>query len=256
MIFLIAKMIYIKSEQEIEKMKRANKLVMEILSILKNMVTPGLNIEKLEKKALYLSEKGGGVPAFKGYNGYPSALCVSINEVIIHGIPELRILKEGDIVGIDFGILLDGFYGDAAITVPVGKVDKLGMKLMEVTEQALYEGIRRATLGNRIGDVSYAIQSFVEKHEFSVIREFTGHGIGKELHEDPCIPNYGKPGTGVVIEKGMTFALEPMVTAGGFEVDILSDGWTAVTKDRSLSAHFEHTIAIRKEGVEILSQFP
>ncbi|TET19104.1 MAG: type I methionyl aminopeptidase [Candidatus Cloacimonadota bacterium] len=248
-------MIYIKSEQEIEKMKRANKLVMEILSTLKNMVIPGLNIEKLEKKALYLSEKGEGIPAFKGYNGYPSALCVSINEVIIHGIPELRILKEGDIVGIDFGILLDGFYGDAAITVPVGKVDNLGMKLIEVTEQALYEGIQRATSGNRIGDVSYAIQSFVEKHEFSVIREFTGHGIGKELHEDPLIPNYGKPGTGVVIEKGMTFALEPMVAAGGFEVDILSDGWTAVTKDRSLSAHFEHTIAIGEEGAEILSQF-
>jgi len=246
-------MIYIKSEQEIERMRRANIAVMEILLILKEMVKPGQNINRLEEKAEELTKKRGGTAAFKGYNGYPSSLCVSVNEVIIHGIPDNRVLSEGDIVGIDYGILLDGFYGDAAITVPSGKISKEALKLITITREALYEGIQKATPGRRIGDMSYAIQSYVEKNGFSVIREFTGHGIGKELHEDPSIPNYGTPGTGIVIEKGMTFALEPMVSSGSYEVEVLSDGWTALTKDRSLAAHFEHSIAVTDKGPEILS---
>ena len=235
-------------------MRQANVAVMEILTELKTMVKPGLNINKLEERAEKLTKDKGGIPAFKGYYGYPSSICVSVNEGIIHGIPDNRILEEGDIVGIDYGILLDGFYGDAAITVPAGEVSSVAMKLMGVAKEALNEGIKIAKAGNRVGDISFAIQSCVEKNGFSVIREFTGHGIGKELHEEPSIPNYGKPGTGIPIEKGMTFALEPMISQGSFEVEILSDGWTAVTKDRSLSAHFEHTIAVTDNEPEILSR--
>ncbi len=247
-------MIYIKSEQEIEKMRHANALVMEILTMLKDMVRPGLNIKRLERKADEVTKEKGGIPAFKGYNGYPSSLCVSVNEIIIHGIPHNRILKEGDIVGIDYGILFEGFYGDAAITVPVGRISKEASRLITITREALFKGIKSAVVGKRVGDISHAIQSYVEGKGFSVIREFTGHGIGKELHENPSIPNYGSPCTGIVIEKGMTFALEPMVSSGSHEVEVLSDGWTAVTKDRSLSAHFEHTIAITDGEPEILSK--
>jgi methionyl aminopeptidase len=246
-------MIYIKSEKEIERMRRSNSVVMEILIELGKMLEPGMNIKRIERKADELATEKGGIPAFKGYNGYPSSICVSINEVIIHGIPHDRLLKEGDLVGLDFGILIDGFYGDAAITVPVGEVNKEAKKLLGVTEKALYKGINKARPGNRLGDISYAIQSFVEKNGFSVIRDFTGHGIGRKLHEEPSIPNFGKPSTGVIIEKGMTFAIEPMVAAGSYKIDVLSDGWTVVTKDRSLSAHFEHTIAVTEGEPEILS---
>ena len=249
-------MILIKSDSEIERMRKANELVMQILEILKNMIKPGLNIQDLERRAEELSEKNGAIPAFKGYRGYPAALCVSLNEVIIHGIPKRRILEEGDIVGIDFGILLNGFYGDAAMTIPVGKVGKKATELLKVTEEALYKGIKEVKPGKRIGDISNAIQLHVEKSGFSVIREFTGHGIGKQLHEEPSIPNYGTPGMGIIVEKGMTFALEPMVSSGSYEIEILSDGWTAVTRDRSLSAHFEHTIAVREKGAEILTRLP
>ncbi len=247
-------MIYIKSEQEIARMRKANTVVMEILTALKEMVRPGLHIRSLEEKAEKMTKEKGGIAAFKGYNGYPSLLCVSVNEVIIHGIPDERVIKEGDIVGIDFGILFDGFFGDAAITVPAGRISRDASKLIRVTREALYEGIKNAIPGRRIGDISYAIQSYVEKNGFSVIREFTGHGIGKELHEEPSIPNFGTAGTGVVIERGMTFALEPMVSFGSYKVEVLSDGWTAVTKDRSLSAHFEHTIAVTDNEPEILSK--
>lgn len=246
-------MVYIKSEQEIEKMRKANSLVMKILLTLKDIIKPGLNIEVLEKKAIELTRKNGAIPAFKGYQGYPAALCVSINETIIHGIPYKKILKEGDIVSLDFGVLLNNFYGDAAITVPVGSVSKEAMRLINVTREALYRGIAMAIPGNRLGDISSAIQNYVEGNGFSVIRDFTGHGIGRNLHEDPAIPNFGKAGTGLKIEKGMTFALEPMVTAGSYEVEILHDGWTTVTKDGSLSAHFEHTIAVTETEPEILS---
>jgi len=247
-------MIYIKSEQEIERMKTANRLVMATLIKLKEMVKPGLNIMRLEEKAEEMARKSGGIPAFKGYNGYPASLCLSINEVVVHGIPHNRILKNGDIIGIDYGILLDGFYGDAAITVPVGEISKEALKLINTTREALYEGMKNARPGKKLGDISFAVQSYVEKNGFSVIREFTGHGIGKNLHEDPPIPNFGRSGTGIPIEKGMTFAIEPMVSMGSYEVEVLSDGWTTITKDKTLSAHFEHTIAVTENGPEILSK--
>lgn len=247
-------MIYIKSEQEIERMKTANRLVMATLIKLKEMVKPGLNIMRLEEKAEEMARKSGGIPAFKGYNGYPASLCLSINEVVVHGIPHNRILKNGDIIGIDYGILLDGFYGDAAITVPVGEISKEALKLINTTREALYEGMKNARPGKKLGDISFAVQSYVEKNGFSVIREFTGHGIGKNLHEDPPIPNFGRLGTGIPIEKGMTFAIEPMVSMGSYEVEVLSDGWTTITKDKTLSAHFEHTIAVTENGPEILSK--
>lgn len=246
-------MIYIKSEKEIEKMRRSNRAVMETLIELREMIEPGIDIKSIERKAEEMAEEKGGIPAFKGYNGYPSSICISINEVVIHGIPRNRLLQEGDLVGLDFGILIDGFYGDAAITVSVGEVSEEAKKLLRVTEKALYKGIDKARAGNRLGDISYAVQSFIEKNGFSVIREFTGHGIGRKLHEEPSIPNYGKPGTGVDIEKGMTFAIEPMVAAGSYEIDVLPDGWTALTKDGSLTAHFEHTIAVTEGKAEILS---
>jgi len=249
-------MIYIKSEQEIESMRRANALVMEVLVELKGMVKPCVMLNDLEKKACELTKKRGAVPAFKGYSGYPSALCVSVNEVVIHGIPDGRRFENGDIVGIDFGVLLDGFYGDAAITVPVGNISKEASRLVITTKAALYEGIKKAKKGRRVGDISAAVQNYVERNGFSVVRDFTGHGIGRNLHEEPSIPNFGKAGTGVLIEKGMTFAIEPMVTAGSYEIEVLSDGWTAITVDRSLSAHFEHTIVITDNEPEILSKWP
>ncbi len=249
-------MIYIKSQEEIEKMRRANALVMEVLLKLKKMVKPGVALNALEKKACEVTEKRGAVPAFKGYGGYPSAVCISVNEVVIHGIPDSRKFENGDIVGIDFGVLLDGFYGDAAITVPVGNISKEALKLVTTTKAALYEGIKNAKKGKRIGDISVAVQDYVERNGFSVVRDFTGHGIGKNLHEEPSIPNFGKAGTGILIEKGMTFAIEPMVTAGSYEIEVLSDGWTTITLDRSLSAHFEHTIVITDNEPEILSKWP
>jgi methionyl aminopeptidase len=249
-------MVVIKSKQEIGKIRRACVLVAEILDHLREMVAPGLSIRELEKEAECMAQKKSAIPAFKGYHGYPSALCVSVNDVVIHGIPGMKKLKSGDLVGLDFGILLDGYYGDAATTVPVGKISPEAERLLKVTEHALYEGIGKAVPGNRIGDISCAIQTYVEKNGFSVIREFTGHGIGKALHEEPPIPNYGKRGIGLLIEEGMTFALEPMVTAGSFEVDVQSDGWTVTTRDGSLSAHFEHTIAIRERRAEILTIIP
>jgi len=237
-------------------MRRANSLVMEVLLSLEAIVKQGIKVNTLEEKACELTKERGGIPAFKGYNGYPSALCVSVDEVVIHGIPNNRTLRDGEIVGLDFGVVLDGFYGDAAITVSVGKISEEASKLIEVTKAALYEGIGYAKPGNRIGDISSAVQTYVESNGFSVVREFTGHGIGRNLHEEPSIPNFGKAGTGIVIEKGMTFAIEPMVIVGSHEIEILSDGWTAVTLDRSLSAHFEHTIAVSDNKAEILSRFP
>ncbi len=247
-------MVNIKSEQEIKKMKKACAIVAEVLESLRRMIQPDVNINELEKKAESVAKKRGGIPAFKGYNGYPSSLCVSVNDVIIHGIPNMKKLRKGDIVGIDFGILHDGYFGDAAMTVPVGDISRDAARLLKVTKGALHQGIAKAVPGNRIGDISHAIQTYVERHGFSVIREFTGHGIGTKLHEEPSIPNYGKVGTGLMIEEGMTFAVGPMVAAGSFEVAVQSDGWTAVTRDGSLSAHFEHTIAVRKKAAEILSK--
>ena len=209
----------------------------------------------LDHQAERFIHKHGAVPGFKGYMGYPATVCISINDEVVHGIPSpKRVIKEGDIVSIDAGVILKGFYGDAAITVPVGGVSPEARKLLQVTEESLYKGIEAAVVGNRVGDIGYAVQQWVEKHGFSVVRDYTGHGIGRKLHEPPQVPNYGERGKGALLRPGMTIAIEPMVNAGGFEVKTRNDGWTVVTADHSLSAHFEHTIAIMEDRTEILSR--
>ncbi|MDL1955976.1 MAG: type I methionyl aminopeptidase [Candidatus Desulfofervidus auxilii] len=248
-------MIILKAPWEIEKMRRSNAIVAEILAILKEAVKPGITTMELNELAEELCIKKGARPAFKGYRNYPYSLCVSINEEVVHGLPsKKRYLQEGDIVSLDFGVFYDGYYGDAAITVPVGKISANAKRLLEVTENALYKGIEQAREGRRVLDISAAIQTYVESHGYSVVRQFVGHGIGRSLHEDPQVPNFGKPGKGAKLKVGMVLAIEPMVNEGTYEVEILPDGWTAVTKDRKLSAHFEHTVAITKNGPEILSK--
>jgi methionyl aminopeptidase len=246
-------MIIVKSPREIEQLKRSNAIVAEVFEKLKKMIEPGITTKELDQVAEEYILLKGGRPAFKGYRGFPATLCISINEEVVHGIPGQRRLKEGDIVSLDVGVDFVGYFGDAAITLPVGEVDPEAKRLLEVTEKALYIGIEIAKRGNRLFDISYAIQRWVESHGFSVVRDFVGHGIGKDLHEEPQIPNFGAPHQGPRLEKGMVFALEPMVNEGTYEVRILSDGWTVVTADGKRSAHFEHTIAITEDGAEILS---
>jgi len=246
-------MIYLKSPQEIEKIRKSSRLVARALKYLKAFIREGITTEELDRLAEEYIKRHGGIPAFKGYRGYPRSLCVSVNEEVVHGIPGKRRLKEGDIVSLDLGVLMDGYYGDAAITVPVGKVSELAKKLIKVTEEALYRGIEMARPGNRLSDISHAIQTHVEKAGFSVVREFVGHGIGKQLHEEPQVPNFGPPNRGPRLEPGMVLAIEPMVNTGTWEVRILPNGWTVVTADGGLSAHFEHTVAITDNGPEILS---
>lgn len=236
-------------------MRDANRIVAEILAELTAQIAPGITTMELNELGESLAAKRNARPAFKGYNGFPYALCASVNEEVVHGMPSRkRILREGDIVSLDFGVIHREYYGDAAITVPVGQVDEQSRALMRATEKALYQGIAQAVAGNRLTDISHAIQSHVESKGFSVVREFVGHGIGRSLHESPQIPNYGPPGLGVRLRPGMVFAIEPMINQGEHEVEILEDGWTAVTKDRSRSAHFEHSIAITKNGPDILSK--
>ncbi len=245
----------LKTPKEIEILRKANAIVMEILYRIKEEVRPGKSIYEFEEMALSLCEKKGVKPAFKGYRGYPYALCISVNEEIVHGMPRKdKVLKEGDLVSFDFGVIYDGYFGDAALTVGVGRVSELAERLMRVTESALYLALEKARIGNKIGDISFTIQRTVEKENFNVIRDFVGHGVGRSLHEPPEIPNYGKAGRGPKIEAGMVLAIEPMVSAGSWEVKILEDGWTAVTRDGSLSAHFEHSIAVTPSGPIILSQ--
>lgn len=249
----ITYMIIIKSQREIDHLKQSNAIVAEVLENLKKMIAPGVTTQELDQFAEeYILHKGAR-PAFKGYRGFPATLCVSINEEVVHGIPNQRQLKEGDIVSIDVGVNYTGYFGDAAMTLPVGEIDPAAQKLLEVTERALYIGIDEAKVGNRLFDISYAIQSWVESNGFSVVRDFVGHGIGRDLHEDPQIPNFGSPHQGPRLEKGMVFALEPMVNEGIYQVKVLSDGWTVVTADGKRSAHFEHTIVITDNGAEILS---
>ncbi len=251
-------MISLKSAREIEIMRRANVIVAEILEELKKKVAPGVTTLELDALAEELTYKKGARPAFKGYamagRVYPRTLCTSINEEIVHGIPSDRALKEGDVVGLDFGVIYDSFYGDSAVTVGVGKVSEGAQHLMQVTEEALYKGIEQLREGKRLGDLSSVIQATVESAGFSVVRAFVGHGIGKKLHEEPPVPNYGEPDRGIRLKEGMVLAIEPMVNAGGYDVEIKKDGWTAVTKDRSLAAHFEHSVAITKNGPYILSK--
>jgi methionyl aminopeptidase len=239
-------------------MRRANVIVAEVLQELKQTVAPGITTLELDAIAEDLTLKKKAIPAFKGYSVagrvFPRCLCVSINEEIVHGIPSHRELAEGDIVGLDYGVIYDGFYGDSAITVGVGRVSDAAKKLMEVTELALYKGIDQLHEGKRLGDLGAIVQQTAESAGYSVVRAFVGHGIGKKLHEEPPVPNYGEPDRGLRLKEGMVLAIEPMVNAGGHEVEIKDDGWTAVTKDGSLAAHFEHSVAITKNGPYILSQ--
>ncbi|MGH7772808.1 MAG: type I methionyl aminopeptidase [Candidatus Binatia bacterium] len=251
-------MIFLKSAREIETLRHANLIVAEILQELRQKVAPGVTTLELDALADELTYKNNARPAFKGYvmagRVYPCTLCTSINEEIVHGIPSDRQLRDGDIVGLDFGVIYDGFYGDSAITVGVGKVGEGAQHLMQVTEEALYKGIEQLQEGKRLGDLASVIQTTVESAGFSVVRAFVGHGIGKKLHEEPPVPNYGEPDRGLRLKEGMVLAIEPMVNAGGYEVEIKEDGWTAVTKDGSLAAHFEHSVAITKKGPYILSK--
>ncbi|MBU0533581.1 MAG: type I methionyl aminopeptidase [Candidatus Omnitrophica bacterium] len=248
-------MIPIKSKEEIKILSEANKIVARILKSIKTIVAPGINTKELELFAEDLINKEGAIPAFKGYMGYPSSICASINEEVVHGIPsDKRILKNGDIVSIDLGVKVKGYYGDAAVTYSVGEISDEAKELIEVTEKALYKGIEKARAGNYLFDISWAIQSLVEDKGYGIIRDFVGHGIGKQLHEGPQIPNFGKPHTGPILREGMVLAIEPMVSQGTWEVKVLDDGWTAVTLDNSLACHFEHTIAIMKNGPVILSK--
>lgn len=246
-------MIIIKSSREIEQLRRPNAIVAEVLQRLRKAVVPGVTTRELDQITEEVILSKGALPAFKGYRGYPASLCASINEQVVHGIPSQRRLEEGDIVSLDVGASLNGYFGDAAITLPVGTVDPEAERLLKVTEQALTLGIEQARKGNRLFDISFAVQSWVESHGFSVVRDFVGHGIGKSLHEEPQIPNFGSPHQGPRLEEGMVFALEPMVNEGTYEVKILSDGWTVITADRKRSAHFEHTIALTDGDPEILT---
>ena len=248
-------MIILRSRAEIEKVRAACLIVAEILNRLVEHIKPGISTWELDAISEELASKKHAKPAFKGYHGYPFALCTSVNEEVVHGMPsKRRRLKDGDIISLDFGVVYDGYYGDAARTVPVGEVSEEAERLCTVTEESLYQGISQAITGNRLSDISHAIQDYVEKRGFSVVREFVGHGIGQHLHESPQIPNYGPPGKGVRLKPGMVLAVEPMINAGGPDVEVLEDRWTAVTRDGKLSAHFEHTIAISEEGPLILTQ--
>lgn len=247
-------MIILKSPREIERMKVPCRMVAEILGLLAELVIPGVSTYELEAVAYAETVKRRAKAAFKGYCNYPSALCCSPNDQVVHGMPSKVPLKPGDILSLDFGILYDDFYGDAAITLPVGEVSSGTAKLLQVTEASLFEGISKAVPGNRLSDISHAIQVYVEQHGFSVVRDFVGHGIGKKLHEDPQIPNYGQPGTGVRLKSGMVLAIEPMINEKLYDVRVLEDGWTVVTCDGGLSAHFEHTVAITDNGPEILTR--
>lgn len=247
-------MVQLKSKSEIAQMRKAGIVTGQILLELGEMVKPGVSTADLDLFAQVRTKELGAKPAFKGYQGFPGTLCVSVNEEVVHGIPsKKKILNEGDIIGIDFGVILDGWYGDSAKTFCVGKVSSEIEKLVKTTEKSLYLGIEQVKAGNHLFDIGFAIQNFVESHGFSVVREFVGHGIGRSLHEDPQIPNYGTKGKGMLLKPGMVIAIEPMINAGKPEVKVLSDGWTAVTADRKWSAHFEHTIAITEQGYEILT---
>jgi methionyl aminopeptidase len=248
-------MVILKRPEQIEKARASNRIVAEVLKTLREKIVPGVTTAQLDRIAQQMAEKRGAKPAFKGYRDYPYSLCTSVNEQVVHGMPSDRVLMEGDIIGIDFGIYLDGFYGDAAITVPVGRVSQKASRLMRVTRDSLYAAIAEMKEGGRLGDVSAAVQKTVEDAGYSVVRDFVGHGIGESLHEEPQIANFGRKGRGIELKRGMVFAIEPMVNEGTYKVKILPDGWTVVTEDGSLSAHYEHSVAITENGPDILSQW-
>ncbi|MBN1382233.1 MAG: type I methionyl aminopeptidase [Deltaproteobacteria bacterium] len=246
-------MVFLKKPEEIEKIRKSNQIVAEILMSLREKVKPGVTTLELNGFSEKMAKKKGAAPAFKGYKGYPFSLCTSINSQVVHGMPSGKKLSEGDILSLDFGVCYEGYYGDSAITVPVGTVSDKARRLMDITEAGLYRGIKEARAGNRLGDISAAVQDCVESSGYSVVRDFVGHGIGKNLHEDPQIPNFGIRGRGLELKVGMVLAIEPMVNEGTFRVKVLEDGWTAVTEDGRLSAHFEHSVAITDDGPDILS---
>jgi len=248
-------MIILKTPDEIAVMAKASRVVAEALAVLKSAVKPGITTDELDRLAESEIRSRGAIPAFKGYRNYPKTLCASVNEQVVHGIPSKRVLKEGDIIGLDLGAIVGGFYGDSAMTVAVGRVDEKIAALVRITEESLSLAIEQARVGNRLSDISHAVQRHVEAAGYSVVTEFVGHGIGRQLHEEPQVPNYGKPGQGPRLQAGMVLAIEPMVNMGGSAVRVLDDRWTAVTVDGSLSAHFEHTIAIQPSGSAlVLSQ--
>ena len=237
-------MLYIKTLSNIRAMAEVGRLLYEVLELLKSEIRPGIRTKDLNKSAECFIIKNGAVPGFKGYGGFPAGVCISVNEQVIHGFPSERVLKEGDIVSLDAGVYYKGFHTDAARTYAVGKVSPELQTLMEATEQSFYKGMLQARVGNRISDISHAVEEYIKPFGYGIVRDFTGHGVGFELHEDPAIPNYGKPGRGVRIQEGMTLAIEPMITLGSGDVEILSDGWTTVTRDGSYAAHYENTVAV------------
>jgi methionyl aminopeptidase len=242
-----------RSQSEIDRLRRVNQLVARILAELRQMVAPGVTTLQIDRLAEARVREAGAEPAFKGYHGYPATVCASVNEQVVHGIPSDRPLVEGDIVSVDMGAKLDGFFGDCAVTVPVGRISAEASDLLRITEGSLFHGIDAVKPGARVSDIGAAVQHHVEEHGFSVVREFVGHGIGTSLHEEPQIANYGPAGRGPRLSEGMVFAIEPMVNVGKAAVKVLSDGWTAVTRDGSLSAHFEHTVVVTRDGCEILT---
>jgi methionyl aminopeptidase len=249
--------IHLRSPEEVGKIREAARMVADCLDHLETLVAPGVSTLELDRAAEEFVRAHGALPAFKGYRGYTATLCVSVNDVVVHGIPDQgMVLAEGDIIGCDMGVILDGWYGDSARTFPVGKIDDEAQRLIDVTRESLHAGIAQAVEGNRIGDIGHAVQSHVEAAGFSVVRDLVGHGIGRQLHEDPQVPNYGRPGKGLKLSVGQVLAIEPMVNAGRPDVFTKGDGWTVVTRDGRRSAHFEHTIAVGRVTPEILSTSP
>jgi len=243
-----------KSTRELRYMRDAGRVVANVFQELEKAIRPGVTTGELNDLAEEFITRQGARPAFKGLYGFPAAICTSVNEQVVHGIPGLRKLEAGDIISIDIGAEINGYFGDAAMTFPVGDIGLDARRLLDVTREALFAGIEKARTGNRLSDISHAIQSYVEKHGFSVVRDYVGHGIGRKMHEDPQVPNFGRPGRGPRLEPGMTLAIEPMVNMGTHEVTTLDDNWTVVTRDGSLSAHFEHTVAITNGAAEILTR--
>lgn len=247
-------MITIKSAQQIEKMRKSARITKDALLYLETLIKPGVTTAQLNKKAHDFILSKGAKPNFLNYGGFPGSICASVNDEVVHGIPSKeRVLADGDIISIDMGVVLDGFHSDAARTFGVGKISPEAQRLIDVTKQSFFEGIKYLKHGAKLGDVSFAIQSYVEDNGYSVVRDLVGHGIGRELHEDPSVPNFGKAGKGVKLAAGMTLAIEPMVNEGGYEVSVLEDDWTVVTDDGSLSAHYENTVLVTKDGYEILT---
>lgn len=248
-------MIILKTPQEIELIAKASRVVALTIAFLRERVKPGVTTADLDRWAEDFIVREGARPAFKGYRGYPATLCTSVNEEVVHGIPSPRKrLEEGDIIGVDVGAIVEGYHGDAAVTLPVGEISEEAAHLIRVTEEALAAGLAQVTVGNRLSDVSHAIQSVAEREGYSVVTDFVGHGIGRNLHEDPQVPNFGKPGEGPRLKEGLVLAIEPMVNVGGSAVEVLEDRWTVVTRDRKLSAHFEHTIALTIDGPKVLTR--